>query len=107
MRQDRDDNRQVVQHESRWPTAPPQFGCRSLPKGDGRKWVKLCDGCSDTGIDAVLTTGGTELTGRDVTVEAHPDACEREIETVDTVFPIVSMQKIDTSAVPLRACAAV
>lgn len=63
--------------------------------------------CADPGIDAVLTTGGTGLTGRDVTVEAHRDVYEKEIEAFGTVFTIVSMQKIGTSAIQSRACAGV
>jgi molybdenum cofactor biosynthesis protein B len=59
--------------------------------------------CADPGIDAVLTTGGTGLTGRDVTVEAHRDVYEKEIEAFATVFTLVSMQKIGTSAVQSRA----
>ena len=63
--------------------------------------------CADPGIDAILTTGGTGLTGRDVTVEAHRDVYEKEIEAFGTVFTIVSMQKIGTSAIQSRACAGV
>ncbi len=59
--------------------------------------------CADPGIDVVFTTGGTGLTGRDVTVEAHRDVYEKEIEAFGTVFTIVSMQKIGTSAVQSRA----
>ena len=66
-----------------------------------RAWV------NDPGIDVVLTTGGTGLTGRDVTVEAHRDVYEKEIEAFGTVFTIVSMQKIGTSAVQSRACGGV
>ena len=58
-------------------------------------------------IDVVLTTGGTGLTGRDVTVEAHRDVYEKEIDAFGTVFTMVSMQKIGTSAVQSRACAGV
>jgi len=63
--------------------------------------------CADPKIDAVFTTGGTGLTGRDVTVEAHRDVYEKEIEAFSTVFTIVSMQKIGTSAVQSRACGGV
>ncbi|MBD3763153.1 MAG: molybdenum cofactor biosynthesis protein B [Rhodobacterales bacterium] len=59
--------------------------------------------CADPAIDVVLTTGGTGLTGRDVTIEAHRDVYEKEIEAFGTVFTIVSMQKIGTSAVQSRA----
>ncbi len=62
-----------------------------------RTWTR------DPDIDVILTTGGTGLTGRDVTVEAHRDVYEKEIEAFGTVFTIVSMQKIGTSAVQSRA----
>ncbi|MEM1067201.1 MAG: molybdenum cofactor biosynthesis protein B [Pseudomonadota bacterium] len=63
--------------------------------------------CADPAIDVVLTTGGTGLTGRDVTVEAHRDVYEKEIEAFGTVFTHVSMAKIGTSAVQSRACGGV
>ena len=57
----------------------------------------------DPEIDVIISTGGTGLTGRDVTVEAHRDVYEKEIEAFGTVFTIVSMNKIGTSAVQSRA----
>ncbi len=78
-----------------------------LPDERDRIAGQLRDWIADPGIDAVLTTGGTGLTGRDVTVEAHRDVYEKEIEAFGTVFTIVSMQKIGTSAVQSRACAGV
>lgn len=69
--------------------------------------AKLRDWIADPGVDVILTTGGTGLTGRDVTVEAHRDVYEKEIEAFATVFTIVSMQKIGTSAVQSRACGGV
>ncbi|UYV38246.1 molybdenum cofactor biosynthesis protein B [Rhodobacteraceae bacterium D3-12] len=62
-----------------------------------REWIARED------VDVVISTGGTGLTGRDVTVEAHRDVYEKEIEAFGTVFTIVSMQKIGTSAVQSRA----
>lgn len=62
-----------------------------------RRWI------ADPEIDVILTTGGTGLTGRDVTVEAHRDVYEKEIDAFGTVFTIASMQKIGTSAVQSRA----
>ncbi len=59
--------------------------------------------CSDPEIDVIISTGGTGLTGRDVTVEAHRDVYEKEIDAFGTVFTHVSMAKIGTSAVQSRA----
>ncbi|MGY9046979.1 molybdopterin biosynthesis protein B [Puniceibacterium antarcticum] len=64
---------------------------------------QLRDWCADPAIDVVISTGGTGLTGRDVTVEAHRDVYEKEIDAFGTVFTIVSMNKIGTSAVQSRA----
>jgi len=63
--------------------------------------------CADPGVDVVITTGGTGLTGRDVTVEAHRDVYEKEIDAFGTVFTMISMGKIGTSAVQSRACGGV
>lgn len=68
---------------------------------------RLREWCADPEIDVVLSTGGTGLTGRDVTVEAHRDVYEKEIEAFGTVFTHVSMAKIGTSAVQSRACGGV
>ncbi|GGE40853.1 molybdenum cofactor biosynthesis protein B [Primorskyibacter flagellatus] len=65
--------------------------------GQLRAWI------ADPEIDVILSTGGTGLTGRDVTVEAHRDVYEKEIDAFGTVFTIVSMNKIGTSAVQSRA----
>ena len=59
--------------------------------------------CADPAIDVILTTGGTGLTGRDVAIEAHRDVYEKEITAFGTVFTMVSMARIGTSAVQSRA----
>ncbi len=68
---------------------------------------QLRDWIADPAVDVIISTGGTGLTGRDVTVEAHRDVYEKEIDAFGTVFTIVSMQKIGTSAVQSRATAGV
>ncbi len=68
---------------------------------------QLAQWIADDAVDVVISTGGTGLTGRDVTVEAHRDVYEKEIDAFGTVFTMVSMQKIGTSAVQSRATAGV
>lgn len=58
---------------------------------------------SDPDVQVVISTGGTGLTGRDVSVEAHRDVYEKEIDAFSTLFTMVSFQKVGTSAVQSRA----
>ena len=69
--------------------------------------ARLRDWIANPDVDVVISTGGTGLTGRDVTVEAHRDVYEKEIDAFGTLFALVSWQKIGTSAVQSRACAGV
>ena len=66
-----------------------------------RIWIE------DDEVDAVITTGGTGLTGRDVTVEAHKSVYEKEIEGFAVAFHMISWEKIGTSTIQSRACAGV
>ena len=64
-------------------------------------WVK------SENVDVIISTGGTGLTGRDVTVEAHRDVYEKEIDAFSIIFSIISMKKIGTSAIQSRSTAGV
>ena len=74
---------------------------RPLIEAKLRAWI------ADPGVDVVISTGGTGLTGRDVTVEAHEAVYEKAIPAFGVLFTLVSYQKIGTSAVQSRACAGV
>ncbi len=62
---------------------------------------------SDEGVDVVITTGGTGLTGRDVTPEALEVVFEKRIDGFSTAFHMISFEKIGTSTVQSRATAGV
>jgi molybdenum cofactor biosynthesis protein B len=66
-----------------------------------RTWI------ADPAIDAVISTGGTGLTGRDVTPEAFRSVFEKEIDGFSAVFHRISFEKIGTSTIQSRACAGV
>ena len=89
---------------SRLETAGHQLAARSIVKDDRTKIANILRAwCDDAAVDVVISTGGTGLTGRDVTVEAHKDVYEKEIDAFGAVFTQVSMTKIGTSAVQSRA----
>jgi molybdenum cofactor biosynthesis protein B len=61
----------------------------------------------DAGIDIVISTGGTGVTGRDVTPEAFAQVYEKEIAGFGEMFRMLSYAKIGTSALQSRATAGV
>ncbi|MEM7547524.1 MAG: molybdenum cofactor biosynthesis protein B [Pseudomonadota bacterium] len=68
---------------------------------------RLTGWIEDEGVDVVISTGGTGLTGRDVTVEAHQSVYEKEIDGFAVAFHMISWEKIRTSTIQSRACAGV
>ena len=62
---------------------------------------------ADPEIDVVIATGGTGVTGRDVTPEAFERICEKDIPGFGELFRWVSYQKIGTSTIQSRAMAGV
>jgi molybdenum cofactor biosynthesis protein B len=78
-----------------------------VPDDQGKIAAQLRTWIEDAGIDTVISTGGTGLTGRDVTVEAMKSVFEKEIEGFAVIFHQISYSKIGTSTVQSRACAGV
>ena len=66
-----------------------------------KKWI------ADPDVDAIITTGGTGFTGRDVTPEAVEPLFEKRMDGFATLFLMVSHAKIGTSAIQTRATAGV
>ncbi len=62
-----------------------------------RRWI------ADPAVDVVITTGGTGITGRDVTPEAFDRVVEKRIEGFGELFRMLSYQKIGTSTMQSRA----
>lgn len=62
-----------------------------------RTWI------ADPKVDCVISTGGTGVTGRDVTPEAFQSVYEKEISGFGELFRMISFQKVGTSALQSRA----
>jgi molybdopterin adenylyltransferase len=69
--------------------------------GQLKSWI------ADPHIDVVISTGGTGVTGRDVTPEAFESVYEKEIAGFGELFRWLSYQKVGTSTIQSRATAGV
>ncbi len=81
---------------------------RAIVKDDVRV-IRACVRklAKDKSVDVIISTGGTGLTGRDVTIEAMRPLFDKEIEGFGVLFHMMSFQKIKTSTVQSRATAGV
>ena len=78
-----------------------------LPDDAERIAAKLREWIDDPAVDVVISTGGTGVTGRDVTPEALERVAEKLIPGFGELFRMISWQKIGSSAVQSRAAAGV
>ncbi len=81
---------------------------RAIDRDDAdRIEARLRGWIANPAIDAVITTGGTGITGRDVTPEAFDRVLEKRIEGFGELFRMLSYGKIGTSTMQSRALAGV
>lgn len=80
---------------------------RIIPDDVDRIVAELKRWIDDPGVDVVIATGGTGVTGRDVTPEAFQAVYERDIPGFGETFRMISWQKIGTSTIQSRATAGV
>lgn len=85
-------------------TAGHRLVARAIVRDDADAIAaQLRDWIADSSIDCVITTGGTGITGRDVTPEAFDRVLEKRIEGFGELFRMLSYQKIGTSTIQSRA----
>ena len=85
-------------------TAGHRVAARALLRDDaGAIEAQLRGWIADPAIDVVVTTGGTGITGRDVTPEAFERVVEKRIEGFGELFRMLSYAKIGTSTMQSRA----
>jgi molybdenum cofactor biosynthesis protein B len=66
-----------------------------------KQWIE------DPGIDVIISTGGTGLTGRDVTPEALRELFDKELEGFTVLWHLISYETVGVSTMQSRACAGI
>jgi len=85
-----------------------ELAARAIVRDDPALIVASLNGwIDDPGVDVVITTGGTGVTGRDVTPEALLQVADKEIPGFGELFRWLSYAKIGTSTIQSRATAVV
>lgn len=89
-------------------TAGHQLRGRALVRDDkaaiqaqAKRWI------DDPEVDVIVTTGGTGLTGRDVTPEAFRELFDKELEGFTVLWHLVSYETVGVSTMQSRACAGI
>ena len=85
-----------------------ELNARALVRDDkariqqqAKQWVE------DPGIDVIISTGGTGLTGRDVTPEALRELFDKELEGFTVLWHLISYETVGVSTMQSRACAGI
>ncbi len=79
---------------------------RKICKDNKADIVKILkDWTNHKDIDVIITTGGTGLTGRDITPEAVDEIADKHIPGFGEVFRTISLKTVGTSSIQSRACA--
>ncbi len=89
-------------------TAGHRLAARAIERDDVPSLVRrLNRWIDDAAVDCIITTGGTGLTGRDITPEALDAIKDKDIPGFGELFRWISYQTIGTSTVQSRACAVI
>ena len=79
---------------------------RKICKDNKEEIIKILkEWTNQKNIDVIITTGGTGLTGRDITPEALDEIADKYIPGFGEVFRTISLKTVGTSAIQSRACA--
>ena len=79
---------------------------RKLCKDDKNEIISILrEWLNNEKIDIIITTGGTGLTGRDITPEALNEIADKHIPGFGEIFRNISLKTVGTSAIQSRACA--